>query len=292
MEVQDLGLDRPTRIHVALPWLGIPTGFYNTANFRLEDAKRAEVEHAVRGLLAAAIAEKATALVLPEYCLPRAMATELCKSAAEAGLVLIAGVEGQAGGQNSRVLNEALIQLPGQPRPFTQTKRYPSVYERPLISSAGVKLFRGTSLGTFGVVICSDYLDWQVVEAFADSRWRVDVLFVVACNPNFELYEHLAIADAWRFYRHVVVVNNCMEKDGIRACGNGTVVCSPEHKLITRFSGVEKRRDVGVPPMGGSQPQIAFVELSIQALPTDRVKPSDGLGAFPPSRNGLIGGRS
>jgi predicted amidohydrolase len=291
VEVYDFGLDRPARIRVALPWLGVPLRFYNTASGRLLDANRAEVEHAARGLVAAAVEERASVLVLPEYILPRTVAPELCTSAAEAGLVLISGVEGQAGGEDSRLLNEALIQLPDQPQPFSQPKRHPSVYERPLVSSGKVKLFKGTSLGTFGVIVCSDLLDWQVVDAFADSRWHVDVLFVCSCNPNFEIYEHLAVADAWRFYRHVVVVNNCMERDETKASGNGTLISSPKVPPVTRFNEVKEKRDIGVPPIGGCQPQIAIVELSIQGLTTDRVKPTDGLGAFPPSRNVQTVGR-
>ncbi len=61
---------------------------------------------------------------------------------------------------------------------------------------------------SFSVVICYDYSHFDLLCSLNDSgNEPPDVLFVVAYNPDGELYRHCCLADTHRFYQYIVMSN-------------------------------------------------------------------------------------
>lgn len=75
--------------------------------------------------------------------------------------------------------------------------------------------FRSDSLGTFGVLICYDLSQFDIVCAInlgagAEPQYQLsplDTLFIIAHNPYAELYRRCCLADCHRFYQYVVMCN-------------------------------------------------------------------------------------
>jgi len=64
-------------------------------------------------------------------------------------------------------------------------------------------------LGTFGVLICYDLSHFEILWAINHGQHRdpVDILFVVANNPDGKLYRACCLADCHRFYQYIALCN-------------------------------------------------------------------------------------
>lgn len=215
-------------------------------------------------------------LVLPEVFLPEASVARLVERIREDGrdaVTVVAGVE-YATDDNHDPLNRAVVLLTGRQKPLWQTKKYPSVYETGpdrFATDDKLLLVQASPVGVMGVVICSDYLEADLLWQLANCRERIDTLIVVARNPQPQAFERLAEADALRLYAHVIIVNSY--QSGTELSGRGTVVAAP-----LRASSTEEHPNarpllegthfaLGLDPLDdGWPPSIEIFDLDLAAI--------------------------
>lgn len=281
-ERHQFGREIPPTVRVALPLIGIPLAYFNTTQDRYRDQFRPEIERLARTAIQAAGNRGADVVVFPECFLPRSSAQELADLAASLNVTLIGGLEGHLDGDAS-LQNEALIRFPDHARLFLQSKQMESVYEPKLRVTGGVRIFQGTRIGTFAVVVCSDALEWGVLSALASAPTDLHLTFICAMNPHPELFKCLAIADAARLYCHVVIANNRTNpRQPSEASGEGTLVCSPRRDSCP-IPSVPKFA-LGLPSIGGTAPEMVIHEVSVGSLLTSRRQRVGDFLPFPASR--------
>jgi predicted amidohydrolase len=274
----------PASARVALLRCATPArGFVQTEARRRyqqggDDDIRSWVETVARAAYAEAKAAGATMLVMPEVFLPERSVEEFVKRVREDGeeaVAIVSGVEYDFD-EHGDPRNRAVVLLPGAHQPFWQLKKYPSVYE-PGPDRFGtdetVLIVRQSPVGVLGVIICSDYLEADLVWHLASCRERIDTLVVCARNPQPQAFERLAAADSLRLYAHVIVVN-AYEAYG-ELSGRGTVVTAP-----LRAGAAPGQPDVHVMPFlpetrrplavaaldGGEQPAVDVHTLDLAAI--------------------------
>ncbi|MFA6563761.1 MAG: nitrilase-related carbon-nitrogen hydrolase [Verrucomicrobiia bacterium] len=286
VRVRPCGERLPQRVKIALPQVGIPKSFYNFSDFKFVEgcAHAQEVEHVAEAMITKAAESGANAIIFPEYFLPRAAAQSLAQRASDAGLVIVGGLEGALGG-GARLINEVIIQLPGERRWEHQRKQDASVYEPTLTPTDQLVLMQNTSIGTFGVVVCSDYLHWNVPAALADKTRELHFLFVCCCNPNPDLFTQLAVADSARLYCHVVIANNCVDgADPAKASSRGTLVCSPK----TRDPVLKPLQSIPLNlRLDGVDAALTVYDVSVEDILTSRTRNAHGYLPIPTLRKPL-----
>jgi hypothetical protein len=278
-----LGHKVPKAIRVALPLVGIPSAWYNRNDNAYVGERCVDVERVAAAAIAAAAEDKADVIVFPEYFLPRRSIKALYEQAEQCGLVLIGGLEGGLDA-NHMQRNEAAIKFPERKQAFLQGKQMESVYERRVAPGRELYVFHGTKIGTFGVVMCSDFLETSVLSALAAAPADLHFLFVCAMNPQPGLFELCATADAARLYCNVVIANNCADtRNADKASSVGSIVCGPllpEPRLVPAVV----RSSLGLPAIGGTTPGLACYDVSVEALLTSRRNRVGGYLPFPASR--------
>lgn len=178
----------------------------------------------------------ADVVVMPECFLPYDRRVEVEDVAEQLGVGLIAGVEHQ-GDRAGRAINEVAILTPGGSGPIAQRKQRPSIYElrSPAFAADGqLRVCSDTALGTLAIIVCSDYLELDVLWAIASHDPRPDTLVVCSRNPHPTVFEALASADAARLHANVIVVNSCPNGAGppaTEASSEGTIVICPSRSV-------------------------------------------------------------
>jgi predicted amidohydrolase len=232
-------VDPPKDIVVAIAHFPVVQSLYSS-QFRYDDnPKVAELgSYAIR-LIKLAASKGAKVVVFPEYAIPRSRITEIEKVSRENDIILIAGLEGQW--LNSCLVNEAIVVLPCTEKVFFQRKQKPSGYEEDRIAFLGdgrMVLFRNTSIGSFAIIICSDYLEVDVHQAFTNANNHPDFIFIPAYNPYPDLFEHLAIGDAVRLYTNIVIANTYCKESECSSLGSEVYV---PRRSSPRVNGVLHR---------------------------------------------------
>ena len=170
-------------------------------------------------------------LVFPEVFLPLNLERALTDFSRKFNTIIIGGIEydRQADGTTADTVlgeNRCLILVPGaggEVHRFTYSKLTRSQYDArtPPSNVNGdrgyFKLKRGDSLirfvsdesFSFGVLICYDFSHLDITACLNLHGRDVppEILFVVAYNPDGDLYRRCCIADAHRFYQYVVMCN-------------------------------------------------------------------------------------
>lgn len=171
-------------------------------------------------------------LVFPEVFLPLTMDEELRDFARRFNTIIIAGVEydPQPKSLQSPELahgsNRCFIYVPtarGEVKRFQYDKMTRSQYDARLPEAAsgepanfimdkGSRLLRFSYGGewSFGVLICYDYSHYDIIHRINRDESHpmpLDLLFIVANNPDSQLYERCCIADSHRFYQYIVMSN-------------------------------------------------------------------------------------
>lgn len=227
-----------------------------------------------RRAVRAAADANAVALVMPEVFLPESVVDEIHDLVRETRLTVISGVEYRTT-PDGLPQNRAVVLLPGIQQPIWQLKQHPSVYEsgpEQFHADERLVVVGATPLGVLGVVICSDYLEADLLWALARVPERLDTLVVCARNPQPQAFERLAAADAERLYAHVVIAN-AYEKAG-EMSGRGSVVMAPLRASREAPAGTLSMpyidATVHVPfevdPLDGQEPFLAIHELDLAKI--------------------------
>lgn len=271
----------PNQARVALLHCATPTrGFVGTsANKRyVSTGANADVApwaaDVARGAVRAAAQAGATALVMPEVFLPETVVSEIHDLVRETKLTVVSGVEYRTT-PDGLPQNRAVVLLPGIQQPIWQLKQHPSVYEtgpEQFHSDERLVVVGSTPLGVLGVVICSDYLEADLLWALARVPERLDTLVVCARNPQPQAFERLAAADAERLYAHVVIAN-AYEK-GQETSGRGSVVMAPLRASSEAAAGTlpmpyidaMDRINLDLDPLDGQSPFLAIHELDLAKI--------------------------
>lgn len=153
-------------------------------------------------------------LVLPELLVPRTCLPELRAFSERTGSVVVAGLAFPDKGRE--YANECAVLVPGaEPvfyRKVTWSRHDCSWLKDPHELHRGDRLLRwqGRSSGwSFGVLVCYDFSRFDLVRQHnTEGRDQpLDLLIVVAYNPDARLYRSCCIADSHRYYKFVVMCN-------------------------------------------------------------------------------------
>lgn len=186
-------------------------------------------------------------IVLPELAVPTGFESKLRTMATKMQSVVIAGFDYRDGDVAGQVHNDALLIVPRVWRGKTMGtktttrrigKTYPAPEENKKLKSISctfkedpsVWLLDGGDIGSFGVMVCYDFLD---LERIAMYRGKVHHLFILALNKDATSFRHVAEAVARMAFCNVIVCN----------CGHfgGSLAVSPyrlpERRTIYQHSG-------------------------------------------------------
>jgi len=259
----------PSGVRIGLARMGIPNIYYNSSYYDYKDGKREEVSEICLQLVKKAVRENAKAIIFPEYCIPRQLEAEITELAQKEKIILVGGVEGNVAQSNLR--NQVLISIPGTNSPFYQDKHHPSVYESShFFSNHEIHIFEHTSIGTFTVIVCSDYGERDLLGHLSQSNTPIDVLVVCSRNPNAGLFGHCAVADSWRLYCYVVIVNSCFDpKDPQKATAEGTALYSPTYDFAC-FHRAAKTIQLSDRQLASAHPELQICELTISDIVASR----------------------
>jgi predicted amidohydrolase len=171
-------------------------------------------------------------LIFPEVFLPLGLCEDVAVFAKRFNTIVIAGMEYDPqlesslyGTELARGKNRCFIWVPttdGGVRRYEYTKLTRSQYDaRTLKKGAQEKgsfpkdkgdyllRFRHPAQGSFGVLICYDLSHFEVMWSLNREHLAVplDMVFVLANNPDGKLYRTCCLADSHRFYQYLVLCN-------------------------------------------------------------------------------------
>ncbi len=245
-----------TSLDPAAAWTKIP---------KMERLEEEQAITEIRGFLSA-MNQKGSSpdiIIFPELAVPTGYERHLRRMATAMQSVIIAGLDYRQGSSVGDIHNEAVIIVPKRWRGVTMGantttrrigKTYPAPEEkRKLLAIAhdfkpnpSIWLFDGGAVGTFGVMVCYDFLD---VERIAMYRGKVQHLFILALNKDATSFNHVAEAVSRMIFCNVVICN----------CGHygGSMAVSPY-----RFS---ERRTI-YRHVGGNLATAQIIDLPVASL--------------------------
>ena len=149
-----------------------------------------------------------------------------------------------------------------------QSKHRSSGYEPvSLYSAKQHTVFRRTPIGTFAVIVCSDYLEVDILDSIRCCASELHLLVVCACNPHPDLFSHLGVADACRLYSYVAIANNCASSgDPASASAKGSVICEPirdSHSMVRESGDTVALEGTS---LAGMVPAIQLFPLNLEGL--------------------------
>jgi hypothetical protein len=203
----------------------------------------------IRGFFAAFRQEREPPdiILLPELAVPTGFEVQLRRMADQMQSVVIAGFDYREGAVAGEVHNDALLIVPkrwrsrqmgarattrriGKTYPAPEEERKLKAISHTFKRDPSVWLFDGDEIGTFGVMVCYDFLD---LERIAMYRGKVQHLFILALNKDATSFRHVAEAVSRMAFCNVVICN----------CGHfgGSLAVSPyrlsERRTIYQHAG-------------------------------------------------------
>lgn len=226
---------------VGCPNYGIPLSWYREDIRRFTDTGREGAIDLLTTMLAKVKATRCCrVLLLPEYFVPESMQDDISKFCEESECIAIYGLEARDSNREpGAIINEAVVDfsaymeyLPTELRlqhgRSIVCKCFPSKFEPKLETTSTVTVFRQSQIGSFAVVICSDMLEHNVIDAIHRCPTPMNAVFVIAMNPSPGIFDSLIRADAARLHCPVIVASNCVNIESRdKATADGTGIAEP-----------------------------------------------------------------
>lgn len=287
VRVHDFQHERPKIVRLALLACGVPLEYYDQSQLRYEsDDRRREVARIADAALSTAAERGVNLVVFPECFLPMGHCDSLVRKASHSKIVLVAGEEGSPSVTDHHLINQAIVAIPGFDAPVRQLKSRRSVYEPPLAAreTNHLHVFDRTPIGSFAVLICSDFHELDLIAELESAPRLIDFLLVPSFNPRPDLFEAFAVADAARLYCHVVIANSfCTDPKNVSS-DRGSLVCSPMSKLVDAVRKDGEIVPLQLPAIGGVQPSLRVYDVSVESLARTAGRAAPGWLAVPHCR--------
>ena len=269
---------------VAIAGIAVPSDYYHASKlYYREDSYRLEIAGFARRAIAAAAEHGAKLLIFPELFLPLPQAETILQFAHDNGLAIVAGIEAEVvRGEYSNYVN---IRLPSSRMTYRQFKAHGSNDEpNQLKTQGGQVIFKDTEIGTFTVIICSDYRESDVIHAVESCGELLDLVIVCSMASYPGVYRQYAMADSHRLHSFVALVNNDAIKNP-RDPSVGCAVFAPA-RTVADSELVGRKIELGVSSPAGTEAVIYLYDLEYDELAKDKEKPSKF--EAPPHRRVLV----
>lgn len=269
-------------IAVANPPIGAAEISEANARYKSDEKRRIAKEWSCLAIQTAAA--DAQLIIFPELFIPEEAVGAVHEVANNSGIGVVCGIEGIWNVRNTYSC-QASILIPGANQPYRQLKNYRSNYESGNFETKGGQCcFLQSSLGSFSVILCSDFREFDVVAAI-EAQPFLDYLIICSCNPYPELWKHMAIADAARLNCFVVISNWSMDRDqNGHGFSSGSICAAPMRKIESEPCLEPRVSKLSLPDHNNEiNGSISFYELDLAALFRDREKPQKNFLA-PPRR--------
>lgn len=281
LSVVKMSCSRPAKVVVAIPQFAPPWSLLDEARYQYKSqADRALVGNLAMTAIEVAARSGADIVVFPELFFPRDHLSGILSMADKHNIVIVGGEE--ATWDSSGVYrNSVVVRFPGKLTEHRQYKRCPSSFEPAAIRGQGGQVvFEDSPVGTFSVLVCSDFQDPYSLMALYGAERPLDFLIVCSMNEHAELWQAMALADANRAYCHVIISNNHPQpKDGWS--NNGSGVIRPGRSLPeAQLSPVSAEGH----PCGETGRQLQTFHVTLGEVVRDRVRPNSGYTTPPVTR--------
>ena len=221
-------------VTIALVSCNIPKDYYFEYRFA-NDKYRDDIFRIAKNAIELGAIKNADSLIFPEYFFPRGgQIKELKTLATKKNLILIGGMEGTIN-NDGILINEAIIHFPEKgDKNYTQEKQWHSIYEPVIKGDGNVCVFSDTQIGNFAIIICCDYVEIPMLKKLSEFKGILHHVFVLTHNPRHELFYQMALADCYRLYAHIAVVNSYPQKVSDTEHIPPTFVCVPTREAKSR----------------------------------------------------------
>lgn len=251
------------------------------ARYKDDEIRRIAIEWACLAIESAV--GKAQLVVFPELFIPEGSISVVCDLARKSDIGVICGIEGIWNTSGLYSCQTSVV-IPGVAQEFRQFKYHRSNYESSNFETKGGQLcFHQSKIGSFSVILCSDFREYDVISAI-ESQPFLDYVIVCCCNPYTKLWEHMAISDAARLNCFVIISNWSSEKDEY-GYGLGSVCVAPVRAIESNaYSPAKSVMTLSLPNHNDEvKGSLSFYDLDLGALFRDREKPHK-TNLSPPSR--------
>ena len=274
LDLQMVPISSPPQVKsvkVGLVGCEIPQELYLEHCLRAGSGRQDVIDMSFKAIDVAA-AECASAVVFPEYFLPRGENLKpLRVYATEKNVVLIGGIEG--GIIDGALRIRSVVSFPAKPREYHQEKQWHSMYEPTIDGDGEVKLFRDTPIGNFALVTCCDFAEIPMLKVLSEFAGILHHVFVLTRNPRHELFCQLALADCYRLYTHVAVVNSFPQLEVESNPARQTFVCCPARDAKSRAIDPDKSNLITVASFPAAIDVYTLSLEQLQGAVTEKPQP-------------------
>ena len=199
LQVIDLGTESIESCKISLCQILCPPRSEVTPNYRFTEGSALSQERKILKYLNS-LKEGFKVVVFPEFSIPENTVLELRNIAKDKGVYIIGGLE-----YDHLLRNRCIVVTPGG-KCYKSTKLTPSKYDHPKMRSVDyIDCFINSGFGDFAVLICYDYTSQGLLQ----ELWgKIDILFVVANNPDVKTFSQKATSDCFASYCFIVICNN------------------------------------------------------------------------------------
>lgn len=203
LNVIDIGDKKIEQCKISLCQIHCPSESESTKAFRFRSPK-----HQEKKILECLTSIKDSKVVIfPEFSIPERTLQKLTDKAKEKQVYIIGGME------YDRWLRNICIVIPPEGQCYRMAKLNPSKYEEKYLQKHSLEMRRGeyincfinSGFGDFAILICYDYTSQNLIQ---ELRGKIDILFVIANNPDVATFSQKALSDCFTNYCYIVVCNN------------------------------------------------------------------------------------